>query len=83
MEKLKSKKSIDTIGNCANCGVEYHIHKEINKSINNAQLLEQQQQLREVLFLRPYDLIEIEKRAVTLCDSIIDYLDNISIKNEI
>ena len=80
MEKLKSKESIDTIGNCANCGVEYHIHKEIDN--NKTQLLLEQQRLREVLFLRPYNLIEIEKRAVTVCDSIIDYLDNISIEKE-
>jgi hypothetical protein len=29
---LTSKETIDTIGNCPNCGVEFHIHKELKNS---------------------------------------------------
>lgn len=28
-QDLTSKETIDTIGNCANCGVEFHIHKKV------------------------------------------------------
>lgn len=30
-QELKFTDDIDTIGHCANCGVEFHIHKEIVK----------------------------------------------------
>lgn len=35
---LTSKETIDTIGNCANCGVEFHIHKEESLSTPTAVL---------------------------------------------
>lgn len=31
LEKHKISKDIDTFGHCANCGVEFHIHKEDGK----------------------------------------------------
>lgn len=47
-----------------------------NSKTEQLQILKQQQELRNLLFVRPYDIIQIEKKAIILCDLVFDMYSN-------
>jgi len=68
MEKLLKDKSIDTIGNCANCGVEFHIHKEVEKDLKRVYV---NQGYAGYYYVMPFEL----KNRYMILNSFQDYDD--------
>ena len=51
--------------------------KEEAKVVTIESLLEKQKALRDLIYVRPYNLKEIESKSIDLCDAIIDLCDAI------